>query len=49
MTDLEQSLKKVEDLIESLRGNEWENYFQQKLIPVKCEIERQLKNLYRTE
>jgi hypothetical protein len=49
MNELEQSLKKVEDLIESLRGNEWENYFHGKLFPVKFEIQRQLSHLYKTQ
>lgn len=49
MNELEQSLKKVEELIESLSENEWKEYFYQKLIPVKYEIQRQLSHLYNTQ
>lgn len=42
---LEVSLQLVEELSNLIEGNEYEQFFNQHLIPVKVELERQLTNL----
>jgi hypothetical protein len=34
----------ADNLLELLKGNEYQNYFEQHLYPIKVELERQLKN-----
>lgn len=41
----EVSLQLVEELSNFIKGNEYEQFFVQHLIPVKVELERQLTNL----
>jgi hypothetical protein len=36
----------VDNIVNLMAGNEWEKYFVSHLIPIKCEIERQL-SLYK--
>jgi hypothetical protein len=35
----------IDNLVELLKENEYENYLYSKLIPIKCEIERQKSHL----
>ena len=34
----------TDNLLELLKGNEYQNYFERHLYPIKVELERQLKN-----
>tara|TARA_B100000029_G_scaffold509953_1_gene600292 strand:- start:879 stop:1058 length:180 start_codon:yes stop_codon:yes gene_type:complete len=48
MTEIERlkdALSQVENLSSLLENNEWENYLYKHLIPLKCELQRQLSLL----
>lgn len=48
-TKLILSLMQVENISNLMKDNEWEQFMVSHLIPLKCEMERQLTNLNRPE
>ena len=44
-SDLEMARDQLAEISKTLEGNEWFDYIASHLLPVQCEIERQLQNL----
>jgi len=43
------ALQQIDNLTKLIEGNEYQQFLYGKLISIRCELERQLTNLYQTD